>query len=129
MRRLVLALCLLLNISFALVPFSALHAHVDSDHHATQVHGGHDHDLGTGNSDHDPHHVVDLGFAFSDHGSGAMTWTHWLPLACSVVLLVTRSGLASVLLRPPASENPPPSPRDYWHPPLRGPPLSFIQAR
>lgn len=83
-----------MNVSILLMPFESTHAHVTSDHghtHASEVHGGHSHDFDVyGDVDHtDEQIVVDMKPALTSQGTAqAVFWTSWVPLACTVVLLL-----------------------------------------
>lgn len=129
MRRFLLILCLLANLSLLLMPFDSTHAHVSPDHsHAADVHGGHSHDFDHEVSDHDADHsVVSLKPAVSSQNNFQSAFlTLWLPLACAfvVTLLVVQQYLGTV--KPSRSDPKPPSHHPYWRPPLRGPPSLSI---
>lgn len=136
MRRFVLILCMLLNVSVMLVSFNSTHAHVGTGaHHHTDVHGGHSHDFGHthdvdgGHPPAEVDKVVDLTPALTSQSSTpSVSWTHWLPLVCVVAILSVGVQVCLSLLRPPQSDPPPASQRGYWRPPLRGPPPISIQA-
>jgi hypothetical protein len=80
-RKLLVLICLLANISLMLIPFDSTHAHVDSDHghaHASDVHGGHHHDFDFhGDVDEtDEQVVVDMQPALSSQGAfQSLFWT------------------------------------------------------
>jgi hypothetical protein len=124
MRRLVLLLCLLANISYSLMPFGTLHAHINDSHHGDHVHAGHYHDLDTGTQAAADSAAVDLQLIAADRGS--IDWTHWLPLLIALVVLFSAYQVVSQLLRPPRKENLPSLLRAHRLPPLRGPPLASI---
>lgn len=133
MRRLVLLLCLLLNISFMLAPFSHMHAHLDQQHDSALVHDGHSHDFDAHEAaDHDEDHVIDHSHVVDLDGDRAgqvasmLAWAQWLPLLCMAGLLLPLAPSSIVLLPRRrrdrllfGSQHPP------WPPPLRGPPLSI----
>lgn len=133
MRRFLVILCLLLNLSVLLMPFDTTHAHVSSAAaFSADVHSGHSHDL-------DPHHdhetgaaaehVVDLRAAVSPQNTfQSMAWSGWMPLASLVVLTLLLVGQRCLaFFAPPSSDPKPPSRRGYWRPPLRGPPAISIR--
>ena len=132
MRRFLVILCLLANLSLVLMPFDSTHAHVSSDHsHATAVHGGHNHDFDHGmqndQGDEADRAIVDLKPALSSQNTFQSAFlTFWLPLACTFVLalLVVQLCLGSVA--PTRSDPKPLSHHPYWRPPLRGPPSFSI---
>lgn len=124
MRRLQrLVSCWAVSLSFGLMPYSTLHAHV-ADQEPTHMHGGHVHDF---DSDHDVKpvdHIVKISVAATTHTEGSWDWTHWLPILCVVALLALSLPFVTAILRPPARD-PEPIPRRPHHlPPLRGPPGS-----
>ena len=75
MRRLPhLVLCWAVSLSFVLMPYSTLHAHV-ADHEHTHVHGGHVHDF---DSDHDAKpvdQVVKISVAATTPSLATWHWT------------------------------------------------------
>lgn len=107
-RRLAIILCMLVNVSILLIPFSTTHAHVGSGaHHHADVHGGHSHDFehGHGASDgHDPadaEQVIDLEPALTNQStSSSAFWTYWLPLACVLTVLAAGMQICVLVLRP-----------------------------
>ena len=130
-RRSLVILCLLLNLSVLLMPFDTTHAHVSSAAAlSTDVHSGHSHDF---DGDHEHDHgspgdqVVELrGSISSQNTFQSMFWSDWIPLACLVALTLFVARLCTVFA-PPASD-PNPAPRHgYWRPPLRGPPAFSIR--
>jgi hypothetical protein len=136
-RSLVTILCLLLNVSILLMPFDSTHAHVTSDHghtHASDVHGGHSHDFDLygdidESDDTDEQIVVDMKPTLTSHGTPqAVFWTYWVPVACTVVLLLAVAQFCLRLVAPHRSDPRPLSRHGHWRPPLRGPPTSSIQA-
>lgn len=122
MHRTLLVLCLLANFGLVLMPLSTLHAHIDQEHLAVQVHGGHDHDFGGSVSEEGSAHVVDLQISALARAVGTLDWTHWLPLFCVAVVLFANASLSTSLLRPPPPTHPPNSRSRFFQPPLRGPP-------
>lgn len=128
MRRIGLVLCILMCASFVLVPFNTLHVHISADDDHTQMHGGHDHDsladeqvheIGEGDQ------VVQAHFALADGGT-TFNWVHWLPLFCSLGLLLLFLPRVVSVPRPPGPDDRPILRRSHWRPPLRGPPLNSI---
>lgn len=125
MRRVLLVLSLLAVVSLVLMPLSTLHAHLDDDHHATEVHGGHQHDFDPGAAEVESDVVMDLQITASDRGTRAIEWTQWLPLLAVTAVLLSASLLLASRVRPRAPDIPPLLRRSFWQPPLRGPPLSI----
>ena len=127
MRRLQrLVLCSVVSLSFVLMPYSTLHAHV-ADHEHTHVHGGHLHDF---DSDHDVRavdEVVKISVAATTSSPSTPDWTDWLPLIYVVALLSLGVPFVTAILRPPARESEPIPRRPHRQPPLRGPP-TFVHA-
>lgn len=127
-------ICLLANISLMLIPFDSTHAHVSSDHghtHASDVHGGHSHDLDlyADIDDTDEQVVVDMKPALTSQGTfQSVFWTYWVPLACTVVLLLAVALFCLRLVAPPRSDPRQLSRHGHWRPPLRGPPAISIQV-
>lgn len=135
MRCVTILVCLLLNVSFLLVPFSHVHAHLDHLDDSALVHGGHSHDFDDYDSahhhaddslKHDAERVIDLDGDRPGQAANALSWSKWLPLLCTVGLFFSVALTRVFLLpRPPrnrpvlSSQHPP------WPPPLRGPPLSI----
>ncbi|HEY5755658.1 MAG TPA: hypothetical protein VIU34_07535 [Steroidobacter sp.] len=134
MRKLLVLICLLANISLLLIPFDSTHAHVTSDHghsHPSDVHGGHSHDLDLyGDVDEaDEQIVVDMKPVLTTQGNfQSAFWTFWVPLACTVVLLLAVVQSCLRLVAPPRSDLRPLSRHGHWRPPLRGPPSFSIRA-
>lgn len=129
MRRFLVILCLLANLSLLLMPFDSTHAHVSSDHsHAADVHGGHSHDFDHGVAGEEAHRsVVDLKPALSSQNTFQSAFlTFWLPLACTFVLTLLVVQLCVGSVAPARSDPKPPSHHPYWRPPLRGPPSFSI---
>lgn len=138
MRRFLVILCLLLNLSVLLMPFDTTHAHVSSAADlSTDVHSGHSHDLDHQHDfdhDHDHEtgtsadHVVDLQAAASAQNSlQSMAWSDWIPLACLVALTFLAAQRCIAVFAPLCSDPKPASRRGYWRPPLRGPPVFSIR--
>ena len=135
MRLFVLLLCLLLNVSFLLAPFSHVHAHLGQLDDSALVHGGHSHDFDAHESadhhaddwqDHDVEHVIDLDSERAGQIANGLTWSQWLPLLCMVGLLFSMAPSRAFLLpRPPRSRPVLSSQHPPWPPPLRGPPISI----
>ena len=138
MRKLLLVICLLANVSLMLIPFDGMLAHVTSDHghtHASDVHGGHSHDFDVfGDVDAtDGQIVVDMKPALTSQGTSqsafwASFWAYCVPLACTVVWLLAVAQLCLRSVAPRQSDPRPHSLYGHWRPPLRGPPASCIQA-
>ena len=136
-RKLLVLICLLANISLMLIPFDRTHAHVVAEHghtHASDVHGGHSHDFDlhgdTGEAgDGDEQVVVDMKPALTSQGTfQSAFWAYWVPLACTAVLLLAAAQFCLRLVAPPRSDSRPLSRHGHWRPPLRGPPTFSIQA-
>jgi hypothetical protein len=134
-RRSLVILCLLLNLSVLLMPFDTSHAHISSAASvSTDVHSGHSHDLEPHSLRHSESvpdtddHVVDLQGSLSAQNTfQSMFWSHWIPLACLVAIafLVAQPRVAA--FSPPSSEPHRASWRGHWRPPLRGPPVFSIR--
>lgn len=133
-RKLLIVICLLANISVMLMPFDSTHAHVSSDHghtHASDVHGDHSHDFDLFGDldDGDEQIVVDMKPALTSQGVfQSAFWTYWVPLACTVVLLLAVAQFCLRSIAPHRSDPRPLSRNGHWRPPLRGPPNFSIQA-
>jgi hypothetical protein len=136
-RKLLVLICLLTNISLMLIPFDSTHAHVTADHghtHASDVHGGHSHDFDLygdvdDDSDTDEQVVVDMKPALTSQGTLPSAFlTLWLPLACTLVLLLAVAQFCVRIIAPPRSDPRPTSRHGHWRPPLRGPPTFSIEA-
>lgn len=125
MRRLQrFILCWAVSLSFVLMPYSTLHAHV-ADHDHTHVHGGHVHDFDSGHDDAKPvDQVVKISVAATTANLAISDWTDWLPLVCVVVVLAAGLPFVTRILRPPSRDSEPISRRPHHLPPLRGPPAS-----
>ena len=123
MRRLLLTLCLLANVSFVLAPLSMLHAHVDSEESATEIHGGHAHDVVSDTARVEDGGIVDLEVASLHRGTRASNWTHWLPLPIVAAILAWTPLQIAFTPRRRTPDIPILRLRSFWHP-LRGPPLS-----
>jgi hypothetical protein len=129
MRRLLVLLCIALNISFQLMPFSTMHMHESADHHV-EMHGSHLHSHHASHDvdedSHAPGDVVDMQTGASEAGFSAAHWVIWGIALCSVFL-----GFFVVPFIKPAPEPPRTlwflsGKRSHWHPPLRGPPALSI---
>lgn len=135
MRLFALLLCLLMNVSFLLAPFSHVHAHLGHDDDSALVHGGHSHDFDAHDSadhhaddslDHHAEHVIDLDSERAGQVASGLTWSPWLPLLYMVGLFFSMAPSWAVLLpRPPRSRPVLKSQHPPWPPPLRGPPISI----
>jgi hypothetical protein len=122
-RALRLVLGLLISLSFVLMPYGTLHAHV-SDHEHTHMHGGHVHDFA---SDHDAKpldQVVKISVPAVTPSPAMWNWTDWLPVLCVVAVLGLSLPFVTLLLRPPSRDTEPIPRRSHHRPPLRGPPAS-----
>lgn len=134
MRKLLIVICLLTNISVLLIPFDSTHAHVSPDHghtHVSDVHGGHSHDFDLFGDidDGDEQIVVDMKPALTSQGIfKSALGAYWVPLACTVVLLLAVAQLCLRSVPPPRSDPRPLSRHGHWRPPLRGPPSFSLQA-
>lgn len=118
-------LCWLVSLTFVLMPYSTLHAHV-ADHEPTHVHGGHVHDFDSSHDSKPVDHVVKISVAATST-SPAVAWTDWLPVISVVVLLALSLPFVTRILRPPLRASEPIPRRPHRQPPLRGPP-TFIHA-
>lgn len=133
-RKLLVLIGLLANISLMLIPFDRTHAHVVSEHghtHASDVHGGHSHDFDFYGDAGDgvEQVVVDMKPALTSQGTfQSAFWAYWVPLACTVVLLPAVAQSCLRLAAPHRSDPRPLSRHGHWRPPLRGPPTFSIQA-
>jgi hypothetical protein len=125
MRRLLhLVLCSAVSLSFVLMPYSTLHAHV-ADREHTHVHGGHAHDFDSGRDAEPVDQVVKISVAATTPNPATWDWSDWLPLVCVVTLLSFSLPFVKVILRPPARDSEPIPRRAHRQPPLRGPPVSI----
>lgn len=128
MRRFGPMVCVLMCISFALLPFNTLHAHVSADHDHTLLHGGHSHDSVAGELAHETaegDQVLQAHFAVADAGASS-GWLHWLPLIFALGSLLLFLPRVFFVPRPPGPDDWPIHSRGHWRPPLRGPPLTSI---
>jgi hypothetical protein len=119
-------LCWLVSLSFVLMPYSTLHAHV-ADHEHTHVHGGHLHDFDSSHDSKPVDQVVKISVAVTSTSPAALGWTDWLPVISVVVLLALSLPFVTRILRPPSRASEPIPLRPHRQPPLRGPP-AFIHA-
>jgi hypothetical protein len=127
MRRLQrLVLCWAVSLSFVLMPYSTLHAHVADDEH-THVHGGHLHDFDFSHDAKPIDQVVKISVAATSPNPALWDWTNWLPVISVVVLLALSLPFVTRILRPPSRASEPIPRRPHCQPPLRGPP-AFIHA-
>jgi hypothetical protein len=124
MRRHRAIVCWMLCISFILMPYSTLHAHVD-EHEHMHVHGGHVHDFDKGYDTKHADQVVPVSVAATPSPT-VLDWTSWLPLVYVLTALGLALPLLTAILRPPARDSEPIPRRTCWQPPLRGPPLNSI---
>jgi hypothetical protein len=126
MRRLQrLLLCSVVSLSFVLMPYSTLHAHV-ADHEHTHVHGGHLHDFDSSHDAKPVDQVVKISVAATSTNPATLDWTDWLPVVGIVVLLVSGLPFVTRILRPPSRDSEPIPRRPHRQPPLRGPPASIL---
>jgi hypothetical protein len=127
MRRLPhLVLSWAVSLSFVLMPYSTLHAHVADDEH-THVHGGHAHDFDSDRDVRSVDEVVKMSVAATTSSPSTLGWTNWLPLIYVVALLSLSVPFVTAILRPPARDSEPIPRRPHRQPPLRGPP-TFVHA-
>jgi hypothetical protein len=127
MRRLHRAVvCWMMCISFVLMPYSTLHAHVD-DHEHMHVHGGHVHDFDKGYDLKHADQVVPVTVTATTGPTG-LDWTSWLPIFYVLTGLALALPFLTAILRPPARDSEPIPRRFHWQPPLRGPPAISIRA-
>jgi predicted RNA-binding Zn ribbon-like protein len=131
-RRFLVILCLLLNVSVTLMPFDTAHAHISPAHTLrADIHSGHSHDLDL-DASHDDHEkgaqIVDFRTSASTQNPFQSTfWSDWMPLLCLVALTVLVAQLCTAAFSPPSSDPKPASRHGYWRPPLRGPPAYSIR--
>lgn len=141
MNLLARLLCVMLSVSFVLLPLSRVHAHVSGEGHGyVNVHGGHDHDVGHGHEhdggthDHDTgsvHEHGDVGTVVklkSDLSQGSFqAWKpiHWLAVLFVIAIVVFELLPDRLIPRPPRTRTRPPSPYPHPLPLLRGPPASI----
>lgn len=129
MRRFGPMVCVLMCISFALLPFNTLHAHVSADHDDhTLLHGGHTHDSIVGEPPHETaegEQVVQAHFAVADAGT-SLGWVQWLTLIFALGSLLLFAPRVFFVPRPPGPDDRPVHSRGHWRPLLRGPPLTSI---
>jgi hypothetical protein len=121
-----LVLCWVVSLSFVLIPYSTLHAHV-TDQDDTHVHGGHVHDFDGGHDVKSVDQVVKITVTAATPSPATGDWTAWLPLICVVGLLIFSLPFVTAILRPPKRNSEPIPRRPHSQPPLRGPP-AFIHA-
>jgi hypothetical protein len=121
-----LVLCWAVSLSFVLMPYSTLHAHV-ADHEHTHVHGGHAHDFDSDRDAKPVDQVVKISVAATTPNPATWDWSDWLPVICVVALLSFSLPFVTAILRPPARDSEPIPRRPHRQPPLRGPP-AFVHA-
>ena len=119
-----LVACCVVSLSFMLMPYSTLHAHV-SDLEHSHLHGGHVHDLAP--DEHDVRsvdQVVQISVA-TTHLNPLVAWdsVDWTPVLCVLAFLALSLPFLTLILRPPARDSEPIPRRTFRHPPLRGPPV------
>jgi hypothetical protein len=128
MRRFAFMVVAVMALSFALVPFNTVHAHIANDHEHAVMHGGHVHDLQheqavPGESALD--HIIAVQMVAADHGTVSLT-VPWMPVLWLVMAMMFGIAAIREVFRPPGRD-PRPLNRRSWHlPPLRGPPLLSI---
>jgi hypothetical protein len=118
----------LMALSFALVPFNSVHAHISDDHDHSAIHGGHLHEF-----QHEQaipgesvlEHVVALQMTASEHGSVSLS-APWMPVLWFLVVMIFGFALVREVFRPPGRDSTPLVRRSWRLPPLRGPPLRSI---
>jgi hypothetical protein len=118
----------LLALSFALVPFNTVHAHIADNHDDSVLHGGHVHDLHHNEAALDESasdHIVAMQMTAAAHGSFSLSLP-WMPVLW--ILVAMAFGVAAIreVFRPPGRSPGPPNQRSWRLPPLRGPPLLSI---
>ncbi len=118
----------LMAISFALVPFNTVHAHIADVHDESVLHGGHVHDFHLDQAPVDASatdHVVAMQMTAADHGSFSLS-VPWMPVLW--ILVAIAFGIAAIreVFRPPGRGRGPLNQRCWRLPPLRGPPLISI---
>ena len=118
----------LMALSFLLVPFNTVHAHIDDHHGRSLVHGGHLHASTQGDEVHGLNgfdHYVSAQLVASDKSPGSMS-AEWMPVFW--FMAPETLGVAAIheVFRPPG-DDPPLVYRHSWRrPPLRGPPRFSI---
>jgi hypothetical protein len=122
-----LVLCYLMSVSFVLMPYSTLHAHL-SDHDQVHVHAGHVHDLDHHGDTRSLDQVVNVSVSAAASSSPGHDFVIWLPVLCAVALLALALPFLTSILRPPSRDTEPIPRRSHRQPPLRGPPSVSIQA-
>lgn len=122
MRRLQrLILCWAVSLSFVLMPYDTLHAHV-AEHEHTHVHGGHLHDFDFNRDAEPTDQIVKISVAATSSSPALWDWTDWLPVVSVVILLTLSLPFLARILGPPSRGSEPISRRPHSRPPLRGPP-------
>jgi len=116
-----LVLCWVVSLSFVLMPYNTLHAHI-GDHEHAHVHGGHLHDFDAGHDAQPVDQVVKISVAATNTNPATANWTDWLPVLCVVVLLAAGLPFVTRILRPPSRDSEPIPRRPHRQPPSRGPP-------
>ncbi|MBC8025901.1 MAG: hypothetical protein H7Y89_07915 [Steroidobacteraceae bacterium] len=128
MRRLACMVLVLMALSFALLPFNTVHAHIAGDHGGSVMHGGHVHDLHHHQVPLDvsaTDHVVVMQVTAADHGSFSLS-APWMPVLWILVAMAFGIAALREVFRPPARSAGPLNKRSWRLPPLRGPPLLSI---
>jgi hypothetical protein len=118
----------LMALSFTLVPFNTVHAHIADNHDNSVLHGGHVHDLHHDEAaleESTSDHIVAMQMTAADHGSFSQS-VQWMPVLW--ILVAMAFGIAAIreVFRPPGRSPRPFNQRSWRLPPLRGPPLLSI---
>jgi hypothetical protein len=127
-RRFAFIVVALLGLSFALVPFNTVHAHIADDHDESVLHGGHVHDFHHDRAPLDESatdHIVAMQMTAADHGSFSLS-VPWMPVLWIFVAMAFGIAAIREVFRPPGRSPGPFNQRSWRLPPLRGPPLLSI---
>jgi hypothetical protein len=127
-RRFTSIVISLMALSFSLVPFNTVHAHVDDHHGHSELHGGHFHDVGHEEDGHDlssSDHFVSAALVALDKAPNA-TFAQWVPILWFVSGMTLGLPAIGEVFRPPGDDPPLLDSLSWQRPPLRGPPLLSI---
>jgi hypothetical protein len=117
-----------MGLSFLLIPFNTVHAHIDDHPEQSQLHGGHFHDFGHEEDGHDlsgsDHYVSAPLVAIDKAPSG--TFAQWVPIVWFVSGMDLGLPAIGEVFRPPGDDPPLLCGFSWQRPPLRGPPLRSI---
>jgi hypothetical protein len=126
--RFTVIVIMLMGLSFSLVPFNTVHAHVDDHHGHSQLHGGHVHDLEQEEEGHDlsgSAHYVPASLVAIDKAPNG-TFAQWVPVVWFVSGMTLGLPAIGEVFRPPGDDPPLLDSLSWQRPPLRGPPLLSI---